>query len=350
MPTWIVPPDTGRLRLDIFVTSKTKLPRHQVQRLIRDGNVQMDGRPAKSVHEWLRSGNKVTLQKISASKDEKVPTIVVLKKTNDYLVIAKPAGIAVHGGLGVRGLTVVDGLLKKFPEIKKIGEDPIRPGIVHRLDKPVSGCMVVACTNKMFQHLKQQFTAREVNKEYIALVYGVVKNDSGTINVPIGRSAAGRFAAHTKSQEHDRDAVTDWIVQQRFTNATLLILHPATGRTHQLRVHCKFMGHSIVGDEVYLTKKQPHHLPPLNRLFLHAAKLEFTDLDGTPVKVSCPLPPELTEYLVKIQSPKLKESKANNNHVIASPQQGAWQSRGHNAVVNNGIASSPLQNARGSSQ
>ena len=307
MPTWIVPPDTGRLRLDIFVTSKTKLPRHQVQKLIRDGNVQLDDRPAKSVHEWLQSGNKVTLQKPSALKDEKVPAIVVLKKTDDYLVIAKPAGIAVHGGLGVRGVTMVDGLLKKFPELKKIGEDPIRPGIVHRLDKPVSGCMVVARTNKMFQHLKQQFTAREVNKEYIALVYGVVKNDSGTTNVPIGRSHEGHFAAHTQSREHDRDAVTNWVVQQRFTNATLLILRPATGRTHQLRVHCKFMGHSIVGDEVYLTKKQPYRLPPLNRLFLHAAKLEFTDLDGTLVKTSCPLPLELVKYLEKINKPKVKK-------------------------------------------
>ena len=308
MTTWIVPQNAGRLRLDVFAVAQSGLPRHQVQKIIRAGGVQVDGRPATSVHEWLMPGAKVLLQKPIAPKSEKVPTIKVLKKSADYLIIAKPAGIAVHGGPGVHGVTIVDWLIKKFPEVRGVGDDPIRPGIVHRLDKPVSGCMAIALTQPMFDLLKEQFTSRKVRKEYVALVYGIVRNDSGTVSVPIGRSHAGHFAAHTKSRENtvDRDAITDWSVLQRFTNSTLLSLHPATGRTHQLRVHCKFMGHSIVGDTVYTTRKQPYRLPPLERLFLHAAELEFTGLTEKQIHVSCPLPLELTSYLNQLKDSKGK--------------------------------------------
>jgi 23S rRNA pseudouridine1911/1915/1917 synthase len=301
MPTWTVPEDAGRLRLDVFIVGKSKLARHQVQKLIRAGGVLIDKRPAKSVHEWLVPGTKVTTQKPKAEAERELPEIKVLKKTADYLVIAKPAGIAVHGGPGVHGSTIVDWLLEKYPGVKKVGDDAVRPGIVHRLDKPVSGCMAIALTQKMFEHLKLQFTTRQVRKEYVALVYGIVKNDSGSVTVPIGRSHEGHFAAHTQSREHDRDAVTDWEVQKRFTNATLITLRPATGRTHQLRVHCKFMGHSIVGDAVYTTRKQPYRLPPLDRLFLHAAELEFNDLAGGRVATSCALPAGLADYLAELK-------------------------------------------------
>lgn len=303
MPKWTVPPDAGRLRLDVFAVGQTGLPRNQVQKLIRAKGITVDGRPATSVHEWLEPGARVEMKKVAPAKPAELPTIEVLTKAKDYIVIAKPAGIAVHGGPGVHGATVVDWLLKEFPKAKKVGDDPIRPGIVHRLDKPVSGCMAIALTQPMFDHLKSQFTSREVRKEYVALVYGVVKNDSGTVDVPIGRSDAGRFAAHTQRLDpHDREAVTDWEVRERFTNATLITLRPSTGRTHQLRVHCKFMGHSIVGDTVYTTRKQPYRLPPLGRLFLHAAELEFSDLAGEKVATSCPLPPELADYLAALES------------------------------------------------
>ncbi len=309
MPKWTVPPDAGRLRLDVFVVGQTGLPRNQVQKLIRTQAVLLDGRAAKSVHEWLEPGAKVEMKKVAPAKPGELPTIEVLTKAKDYIVIAKPAGIAVHGGPGVHGATVVDWLLKEFPKAKKVGDDPIRPGIVHRLDKPVSGCMAIALTQPMFDHLKSQFTSRDVRKEYVALVYGVVKNDSGTVDVPIGRSDAGYFSAHTRAKaaspersRGDREAVTEWEVQKRFNNATLITLRPATGRTHQLRVHCKFMGHSIVGDTVYTTRKQPYRLPPLARLFLHAAELEFSDLAGERVATSCPLPPELAGYLAELES------------------------------------------------
>lgn len=302
MPTWTVPADAGKLRLDVFAVAQSGLPRHQVQRLIKSGAATINGQPAKSVHEWLSPGGVVTLGEAPGSGEAAaVPKVRVLAQTPDYVAIEKPAGIAVHGGAGVHGPTVVDWLLKEYPGAAAVGDDPIRPGIVHRLDKPVSGCMVVALTQQMFDHLKQQFTGRQVRKSYVALVYGVVRNDSGTVDVPIGRSDSGRFAAHTGSRGNsDREAVTEWEVLRRYPNATLLSLHPVTGRTHQLRVHCKFLGHSIVGDAVYVTRKQPYRLPPLDRLFLHAAELGFTDLAGEQINVSCPLPAELEGYLAAL--------------------------------------------------
>lgn len=301
MHTWTVPADAGRLRLDLFAVAQSGLPRHQVQRAIKSGAATVDGRPAKSVHEWLSPGSVVTLGDAPSGGGDAIPEVEVLAETADYVAIAKPAGIAVHGGPGVHGPTVADWLLASYPSVRHVGDDAVRPGIVHRLDKPVSGCMVAALTQPMFEHLKLQFTGRTVKKSYVALVYGVVPNDRGTVDVPIGRSDSGRFAAHTGSRgEADREAITEWEVLRRFRNATLLSLHPVTGRTHQLRVHCKFLGHSIVGDAVYVTRKQPYRLPPLGRLFLHAAELEFADLSNEPVHVSCPLPPELESYLAEL--------------------------------------------------
>jgi len=185
------------------------------------------------------------------------------------LVINKPAGLAVHGGGNIKEPTLADLLIARYPDIIYVGDDPIRPGLVHRLDKEVSGLMVIAKNNETFEYLKNQFKDRDVNKQYIALVHGKMTTDYGEINFPIKRSREGyKMAAmplntvdllsRRKPTDRDqgnldgifkaREAITEYNVIKRFINYTLLQVKIKTGRTHQIRVHSAHIGHVIVGD------------------------------------------------------------------------------------------------------
>ncbi len=229
----------------------------------------------------------------------------IISETNDYLVINKPAGLLVHGGIGIVGETLVDWLLKKYPDIKNVGEDPERPGIVHRLDKDVSGLMVVCKNQKTYEHIKAQFQDRSIKKEYTALVYGKLTKDDDEIDFPIKRSSGGfkmaavprNFATH--SDDKIRHAVTLVKVIKKMVNYTLVNLNIKTGRTHQIRVHLFAYGHPIVGDNLYCTritklKNQKHNL---GRVFLVSTKLEFNDLDDVRQEFQISLPTSLLKFL-----------------------------------------------------
>ncbi|MCU0680553.1 MAG: RluA family pseudouridine synthase [Planctomycetes bacterium] len=249
-----------------------------------------------------------------------IPTII--HECADYLVINKPAGLIVHGAKGTHGITLVDWLLKRYPEIEKIGEDKERPGIVHRLDKEASGLMVIARNDKMFTNLKNQFQTREVGKEYTALVYGKIIKDDEEIHFPIRRSAEGfKMAALpiTEKVEEDkldkirsprergskrallsaREAHTFFSIVKRYINYTLLKVRITTGRTHQIRVHLFAYGHPLVGDELYCNKKTKVKNKKLNlqRIFLIADRLSFFDLEGERQYFSIDLPSELERVL-----------------------------------------------------
>ncbi|MBI5152841.1 MAG: RluA family pseudouridine synthase [Parcubacteria group bacterium] len=216
----------------------------------------------------------------------------IIYEDSERLVINKPFGLLVHPTKHTNEPTLVDWLLKTYPEIKTVGEDSARPGIIHRLDRDTGGLMVIAKTQQSFEHLKDLFTAREIHKKYLALVWGIIKNDTGIINKPIGmlRGAPKRT---THSTGKTREAITEYIIRTRYpkTNMTLVELSPKTGRTHQLRVHMASISHNIVGDKLYGRKKA--QLPfELHHQFLFAYSLDIPTKQG-PLHFEIGLPEDL---------------------------------------------------------
>jgi 23S rRNA pseudouridine1911/1915/1917 synthase len=220
----------------------------------------------------------------------------LIKTTPDYLIITKPAGLIVHPGHNVYEETLTDLLVKKFPEISVVGEDKTRPGIVHRLDRDVSGLLIIARTQAMFQHLKNAFQNHEIKKEYLALVNGELSQDAGKIEFTINRSKTRGLMVASSKATLGRPAETEFEVIKKFKNYTLVRLRPKTGRTHQIRVHLKAIGHSIVGDQVYKTRKLKEKIQ-LDRIFLHADTLGFFDLEKNWQEFKSDLPNELKNIL-----------------------------------------------------
>lgn len=208
----------------------------------------------------------------------------VIYSDKDLVVINKPPGISVHGGPNVRGKTLVDFLLEKFPEISGVGDNPqVRPGIVHRLDKDTSGVMVVARNQKSFEELKKLFQNRQVEKVYHAIVCGRPRHNSGVISLPIGRKVKNptlRGVEEGKSEIRGaREAVTEYRVLKGGERYSLLELCPQTGRMHQLRVHMKAIGHPVACDKMYGGKNVccPEGA---SRQLLHAKSLSFSFAEG----------------------------------------------------------------------
>ncbi|MBI2610213.1 RluA family pseudouridine synthase [Candidatus Giovannonibacteria bacterium] len=221
----------------------------------------------------------------------------------DILAINKSAGVVVHhdkahppGGGG----TLIDEILEKYPEIKKVG-DLMRPGIVHRLDKDTSGAILIAKNQKTFDFLKTQFQERKIEKKYKALVVGNVKNESGTINLPIGRSTKypSKRVSGKRLKGKTREALTKWRVLGRFKGFTFLEVSPKTGRTHQIRSHLSAIGYPVVCDSLYAGKK---FVCPfgLARQFLHASTLELALPTGLNIKLEADLPEDLQKVLQKL--------------------------------------------------
>lgn len=232
-------------------------------------------------------------------------SITILHETPDVLVLAKPAGILVHAdGVSIEK-TLVDWIMENYPEIRDVGESMYlkngellsRPGIVHRLDKDTSGVLVVAKTQSMFDNVKQQFQNHTIQKQYVAYVYGHITKDQGTIDMPIGKSRSDfrRWSAGRGARGMLRPAVTDYVVEKRLMvdgkPFTRVLLCPRTGRTHQLRVHMKFLNHPLVGDVLY-AGKYVATMPNLGftRHALHAQEITFRDLSGESMTVTAPLP------------------------------------------------------------
>lgn len=234
----------------------------------------------------------------------------IIEQTDDYVVIVKPAGLLVHpADSSPDEPTLVDWLVKKFPQIKTVGDEPeLRPGIVHRLDREASGLMVIALNQKTFDALKAQFQDRTIEKEYLVLVHGKMLRDFGEINLPISRmSRGGRMAAHSSNYEDGNEARTEYFVEKRFSTTTLLRVHIHTGRTHQIRVHMFSLQHPVVGDTLYPLKKfgktkmgKAFPLPP--RLCLHAARLAFTDNAGVRKEFFAELPQDFAHYLTQFKA------------------------------------------------
>jgi len=227
---------------------------------------------------------------------------IVYEDTN-LLVINKPSGLITHPKNAEDTQKSVTGwLVEKYPEIKTVGEDPLRPGLVHRLDKDTSGLLVIAKTQDSFFYLKSLFQDKKIKKFYLALVNGKPKEPKGIIDAPMGRIGMKRTTQlHGKKKLKDeKTAVTEYNTLKNFRDFTLLEVSPHTGRTHQIRVHLKSIGTTVAGDPLYGHKNVTNPKQP-ERLFLHAYKLQFVSPDGKALSFETNLPEDLQNFINELQ-------------------------------------------------
>lgn len=224
--------------------------------------------------------------------------ITVVHENPDFLVINKPSGLLTHPkNQRDQSFSVASWLLERYPQIKNVGEDYLRPGIVHRLDKETSGLLLVAKTPAAFCYFKKQFQERKIKKTYLTLVQGEVKNQSGIIEAPLGKIGTKQTTRlRGKKELKEKSAITEYRVLEKFNDYSLLEVSPLTGRTHQIRIHLKSIGHPVVCDQIYGRKRQVCPTA-LGRLFLHAQKLEFVSPSGEKLLLEADPPSELTNFL-----------------------------------------------------
>ncbi len=303
--------DKGK-RLDIFLVEKTDYNRSEINKLIKKHLVLLNDDFPKKSGQALRLGDKINIvsEKPEITEDF-TKKIKIIKDTNDYVVIDKPSGLLVHPTEHNEKHTLVEWLLKNYPNIQGVGEDKNRPGIVHRLDKDASGVMVIAKNQKMFELLKKQFKDRTIDKYYLVAVHGVPETKHGQIDFEIDRGVDGKMAARPKidnlkvkntgKEQEGREALTEFWVEKEFARFSLLKVKIHTGRTHQIRVHMLAYNHPVVGDTLYFNKKLNRKRDKeLGRIFLHAKELCFTDLQNERVCYDSDLPKELSNFIKEI--------------------------------------------------
>jgi 23S rRNA pseudouridine1911/1915/1917 synthase len=305
-----VPPEHDGQRLDqVLATLVPQQSRSQLQRLIKDGRVSVDSKPQVKVSTPVQAGQTIDLDipppEPTNTPPQDLPLDIVFED-EDLLVINKAAGMVVHPAAGHGEGTLVNALLHHIEDLSGIGGEQ-RPGIVHRLDRGTSGLMVIAKNNQTHEALSRQFHDREVEKEYIALIWGVLRAGH-RIEDPIGRDPVHRKKmTTTKRAVRARTAVTRITWAEHFPGLALVGVAIATGRTHQIRVHLSSIGHPVVGDALYggIHRRVPLELravQKLDRPFLHAAKLAFTHpRDGRPMKFESPLPEDLVKVIDQLK-------------------------------------------------
>lgn len=296
--------DQEGLRLDKFLAAEVpNVSRAQVQRLIDEGRVRLPRVATPKANTTVRQGDQITVDVPAVAPAALAPEdlpITILHDDADVVVLDKPAGMVVHPGAGHATGTLVHALLHHVKDLSGIGGEA-RPGIVHRLDKGTSGVMVVAKHDAAHQELARQFHDREIDKEYVALVWGVVHNRK-RIDLPIGRDPVHREKISTRARRA-RAAVTRVTWARDLPGTTLIRVAIATGRTHQIRVHLSAIGHPIVGDALYggVHKRVPNDLRAVQRLtrpFLHAERLAFTHpRTGERLAFEAPIPADLASVL-----------------------------------------------------
>jgi 23S rRNA pseudouridine1911/1915/1917 synthase len=316
-----VPEEANGQRLDLFLVQQlSEVSRSRVQLLLQQGSVLIDGKLAKASRK-LRSGENISVlgdpqPPPLRAMAEAIPLEIVYEDS-DVAVVNKPAGMMVHAGSGAtedarnRG-TLVNALLHHLQELSSTS-GPLRPGIVHRLDKQTSGLIVVAKNDATHARLSSMFARRQVRKLYIALVQGELAQERGTVNASISRDSIRRTRMTTR-REGGRTAVSHWQVLRRihgpYGSFTLVSVRIETGRTHQIRVHMASLGHPVVGDTLYgapsaiaplaaAASRLPRLVLPRN--FLHAAELEFAHPgSGEPLSLVSNLPADLKQFMAQL--------------------------------------------------
>ena len=306
----VVPSGAG-LRLDQYLAEQ--LPEHSrayLAGLIRAGEITVNGRSAKP-GQRIRPGDTVSgaiPPPRPVGIEPEAISLAILYEDEDLLVIDKPAGLVVHPAPGHPSGTLVNALLHHCPDLGPIGGD-LRPGIVHRLDKDTSGVLLVAKNAKALTHLADQFKARAVDKTYLALVQGRLRETSGRVDLPIGRHPVDRKKMSTRSRRA-REALSLWRMRERYRSACLIEVKLMTGRTHQIRVHCTAMGHPILGDRVYGGGSSgPGGTAP--RQMLHSWRLGIRHpLREVPLSFEAPVPDDMGALIDILRLTALPEDRA----------------------------------------
>ena len=321
-------------RLDKFLAKRfPDHSRNYFQQLIKKGKISVNENPADKdaslKPDDLVLGELEPVGEISIAPDSSVK-FKVIRDAKEFAVVEKLAGLVTHPSATHKRGTLVNGLLARWPEIAGVGEDPSRPGIVHRLDKETSGLMVVAKTQPMYLWLKKQFQDRKVEKKYIALVFGKMSQKEGEISVPIARHKTKQITVPVANKSStfllsikpntrcsgkvldkgfsgnaykSRKASTGFKILDFYDNFTLVEASPKTGRMHQIRVHFKHIGHPLAGDKTYASKLVLSALP-MERHFLHAGYLAFDLPSGEKAEFSSDLPADLKVILNGLASAK----------------------------------------------
>lgn len=291
-------------RIDRVVAMLTSCSRAEAAALVEAGEVLIAGAPVTSRSAKVRLGDVLAVEvpdreaaaRLVPEPDIEVP---VVYEDHDLLVIDKPAGLVVHPGAGQRAGTLVHGLLARYPELRRVGSDPGRPGIVHRLDKGTSGLLLVARTQPAYESLVAALSARTVHRQYRTLVWGHLASSSGLIDAPIGRST--REPTRMAVAERGREARTRYEVLRLHSDPvelTELSCTLETGRTHQIRVHLRSIGHPVVGDVRYDGARQSL---PVDRPFLHAEHLALQHpVTGADLAFRSALPADLEAVLARL--------------------------------------------------
>ncbi|MFR1565791.1 MAG: RluA family pseudouridine synthase [Christensenellales bacterium] len=280
-------------RLDVILSEAAGLTRSRVKQLLEGGSVLVDGVTAKKCGQTVKPGSSIEVdvpEPVSKIEGKEIP-VEILYEDSDIAVINKPQGLTVHPAGRNYTDTLVNALMFKLDSLSGINGE-IRPGIVHRLDKDTSGVMVVAKNDAAHLSLSSQISQRSVKKEYLALLEGRLSDDEGVVNTGIARSARNRKLMEVNAA--GREAVTEYKVLRRFSENSLVLFRILTGRTHQIRVHAKYLGHPVVGDKSYGYKKQKF---ALDGQLLHAYRLSFNHPStGERLVFTAPLP----DYFIKV--------------------------------------------------
>lgn len=325
--TFTIPPDAEGERLDRFLAAEIPgCSRSQVQRLIDEGHVTVPRVKHTRANVQLRPGDEIRVTMPDAAPAHPVAQdlpLDVLFDDDDLVVVNKPAGMVVHPAAGHDEGTLVNALLHHVGGLSGIGGQQ-RPGIVHRLDKGTSGVMVVAKHDRAHQELSRQFHDREVEKEYVTLVWGLVQQRR-RIDASIGRDPQHRQRMSTRATRA-REAVTRVTWARDLQGVTLLRVAIATGRTHQIRVHLSAIGHPVVGDALYggVHRRVPARFRAVQRLtrpFLHAERLSFTHpRTGERLTFTAPLPADLEAVLTDVTPPAMRASVFGADPDESEPQ------------------------------
>ena len=297
MKEFIVEKEEEGKRIDAYLAKKEDISREHVQRLIKEENILVNGKKTKPAYK-VQENDKISLEEEQPKeielKAQEIP-IEIIYQDDDIIVVNKPKGMVVHPGNGNPDGTLVNSLMAICKDsLSGIGGE-IRPGIVHRLDKDTSGVLVVAKNDKAHINLSNQIKNHEVEKTYIALVRGIVKENEATINMPIGRNKNDRKKMAV--EKDGKEAITNFKVLERYPkdNCTLLEVKIETGRTHQIRVHLSHIGYPVIGDEVYSNGKNKWGI---KGQCLHAKKLKFKHpITGKEMEFEAELPDYFKEVL-----------------------------------------------------
>lgn len=303
LPSFHVGADAVDERVDRFLARELKKPRHQIQKWIAEGRVRINAQPAKASTP-LRNDDVVTCDPPVEPADPGIEAeqgeLDILYEDADLAVLDKPAGLAVHPGAGRRHGTLAHFLLHRYPQIAGVG-GPGRPGIVHRLDLDTTGVLVVALSDRGYQAVSRAFAERQVEKIYVALVYGAPKTAHGTIDLPLGRHPTDRKKMAVR--QGGRPAMTHYRTLQTALGISCLRLDIETGRTHQIRVHLKAIDHPLIGDPVYgearwrgQPPRQRAVLDHFPRPALHAWRIALRHpLDARALHFEAPIPVDLRQ-------------------------------------------------------